>query len=60
MGNGAFKINVAFNLGIVFDVNKCKMKLLEALKFGNGIQNKMRTCIILQCFMDKAYELNRY
>jgi hypothetical protein len=49
MGNGAFKINVAFNLGIVFDVNKCKMKLLEALKFGNGIQNQMNIFIMLQC-----------
>jgi hypothetical protein len=47
MGNGAFKINVAFNLGIVFDVNKCKMKLLEALKFGNGIQNQMNIFIML-------------
>jgi hypothetical protein len=49
MGNGDFNINVAFNHGIVFDVNKCIMRLSEVLKFGNGIQNKMRTCIILQC-----------
>jgi hypothetical protein len=60
MGSGAFNINVAINPGIIFDDNKCIMRFSEALKFGNGIQNKMRTCIILQCFMDKAYELNRY
>jgi hypothetical protein len=49
MGSGDFNINVAFNPGIVFHVGKCKMRLSEALKFGNGIQNQMSTCIILQC-----------
>jgi hypothetical protein len=49
MGSRAFNINVALNPRIVFDVGKCKMKLSEALKFGNGIQNQMSTCIILQC-----------
>jgi hypothetical protein len=25
------------------------MRLSKALKFGNGIQNQMSTCVILQC-----------
>jgi hypothetical protein len=49
MGSGTFNINVALNPQIIFYAGKCIMKLSKALKFGNGIQNQMNTCMILEC-----------